>query len=429
MDVYLNALLKFPMGQPGRTEIMEALLDLCQLEGLYDQSILRLEASLASSPNNLQALMTLADIHFYRGSYGNSLYLFKQVASMYQDQGRILLDRAQSLERETHFNDAVNYYQAVLDLFPEGLNTQYALLQIGKLKSQMNQPDLAIASLNALTIQSKNRIYGVQNSHWLSGYILIGDIYLQQKKDVKNALSMYLEGRNTVEQQPGGMIAYYDQVIELDMKTAECYRLMGEYDKAENILDSIKNRDQTKSILAQVSKLRGNCLFSQGDFENALTQYQEAILWPMNEEWVNDALERIALIKEYLDQNGEDVLRIYAQVERLKKTGNYDEALRLCLSNANDDLKMETGEILTLQRRFLEAISSYEQLVNSESKLAPKAVFRMAGIYMNQLNDLDKAIKKYSELIEKYPESIMVVEARRQIRLFASEKLPSSHIP
>jgi tetratricopeptide (TPR) repeat protein len=211
---------------------------------------------------------------------------------------------------------------------------------------------------------------------------------------------------------------------------------MGKYDTAIGVLDSIKANEQSRSIAARVAKLRGDCSFSRGDFDDALTHYKGATRWLMNEDWVNDALDKMAIIKEYSFHNSETLLEVHAQVERLRKLGQYNEALTICLSaiegqdksDPTDRIQLEIADLLALQMKAMEAISVYKELVQSQSPLASEAQFRIAGIYWQQLNSPQQAIEEYSALIENYPESVLVADARKQIRRLASEQ-PSSSLP
>ena len=97
-------------------------------------------------------------------------------------------------------------------------------------------------------------------------------------------------------------------------------------------------------------------------------------------------------------------------------------------SDPTDRIPFEIADLLALQMKSTEAISAYKELVQSQSPLASEAQFRIAGIYWQQLNSPQQAIDGYSALIENYPESVLVADARKQIRRLASEQ-PSSSLP
>ncbi len=302
------------------------------------------------------------------------------------------------------------------------------------LKSRLHQPQAAIASLR--TLISKVNVRSPGATLWLRAFVIIGDVYLEQMHDVQAALSTYSEAKQKILAQPGIIRMVSAQLPELDLKIAECYRLMERYDEAETVLDSMQASYRSRSVLAQIAKLRGDCYFSRGNFDSALTQYQEAAKWLMNADWGNDALDRMALIKEHSDAP-KSLLEVHTQVERLKKLGQYSEALAICKSavekySANaptERIKLEIGDLLTLQMKPLKAVSAYEELTQSQSPLAPEAQSRIARIYWEQLNDLGKSIAAYSALIENYPDSVMVADARKQIRRLAAASASSDNLP
>jgi len=443
VDVYLDALTTFPITHPNRASITTAMMELCDLEGMHHKAISRLETHLAGSPDNLPALLTLADFYFHQGRFQDSLQHFRRVAAIYPDEGRILFDHAQTLERERQFGPAIEFYQAALDISSNSIIFSQALAHIGQVRSQLQQPQEAIASLSKLIseIDSGNPMTsgqaGSQTDFWLSAYMLMGDVYRQQTHDMQAALSTYMDAKRKALAQSSNAGISHEQFSDLDLRIAECYRLMGKYDEAEKLLDSMQTKYESRSIVAQIARLRGDCYFNRGSFDEALVQYQAAIQWPMSEDWVNDALDRIVLIKDHPDHSPESLLNVHAQVERLRKLGQYDKALEICVSAVKergadatvDRIRLKIGELLALQMKAQEAVSAYEELIQSESQLASEAQFRIAGLYHQQLGDQKRAIAAYSTLIEEYPDSILVASARKQIRQIAFEKSPGANLP
>lgn len=443
MDVYLDALTTFPITHSNRASITATMMELCDLEGMHDKAISRLETHLASVPDNLPTLLTAADFYFHQGRFEDSLQHFRKIASLYPDEGRILFSHAQTLERERQFDPAIEFYEAALDISSHGIISSQALAHIGQLRFQLQQPQEAIASLSKLISEIDNaqpatgRQTGFQDDVWLSAYMLMGDVYLHQTHDIETALSTYMDAKRRALAQPNGARALHKQLSDLDLRIGECYRLMGKYDEAEKLLDSMQTKYKSRTMAAQIAKLRGDNYFSRGSFDEALLQYQKAIQWPMSEDWVNDALDRIVLIKDYPNHGPESLLNVHAQTERLRKLGQYDKALEIYVSAvkergadaAVDRIRLEMGELLVLHMEAQKAVSAYEELIQSESPLASEAQFRIAGIYHQQLGDQKRAIEAYSTLIEEYPDSILVASARKQIRQIASEKSPGANLP
>ena len=434
MDVYLDAMMRFPINLPSRSMITTSMLELCDQEKLYDQVISRLKTHLSSSPDNISALLTLSDVYFHQDKFDSSLQQLKTIASFHPDKGDILFGRAQTLERERELDHAIKFYQTVLDLFPESEISSYALMYKGQLESQLHQTQAAVISLQRLISQSSRRIKEDSAPFLIPAYILMGDIHLQQTHNVQEALYTYKEAKRKIESQPINNREFYKHIPDLDLRIAECYRLMGEYDSAEKVLDSIPTRFHSRSVAAQIAKLRADCYFSRGDFVKSTAQYQEATQQIMNEDWVNDSLERIALIKEYSDEGLQPLLQVHSQTERLRKLGQYDEALTICISAikeyaTGDRIQLEIGDLLALQMKAADAISAYKELIQSQSPLAPEAQFRIARIYWQQLGNVKQAMEGYSQLIENYPDSILVADARKQIRRLASEETLDTNIP
>ena len=53
--------------------------------------------------------------------------------------------------------------------------------------------------------------------------------------------------------------------------------------------------------------------------------------------------------------------------------------------------------------------------------LGDDALFAMAKLYQEKLNDKDEAMKLYQELMEKYPGSIFVAESRKRFRILRGD--------
>jgi tetratricopeptide (TPR) repeat protein len=432
MDVYLQALMTLPANYPDRSEIVNNVLEISQLDGLHDKVISKLKTQ--TSQNNVSAMSALADIYFYNGEIGESIDLYKKVALRFPSNSNLLFERAEWLKRERQLENAIKMYEAILEIYPDTNFSIDALINIGQLQAELDKPNEAIANLKSVALKTRNLSDEKSNSQLVSALMMTGDIYLKQLHDTKASLSAYQEAEIILKRQ-SYMIT---EISELYLKMADCYRIMGVFDMASKALESIPEDNRSALIEARMAKLQGDCYFNMGDFDNAKIQYKKATKSNLKEDWANDALDRLALIAEYSVGALQELLKSYANVDRMKEAGEYDRALSeyqnaikaYPSSGLTDRIKLEIGSLLTQKERYNEAIETYEVLIRSNSQFAPEAQFRIAGIYSQNLNDSQRAIEAYSKLIRDYPDSILVSDARKQLQRLSVGASPSvPHLP
>ena len=206
------------------------------------------------------------------------------------------------------------------------------MMSIGELKVMLNQPNEAIDIIQKMIAKVKNINNQTEKVRLVSAQIMLGDIYLNNKNDLQSALSAYIKAKSFIN--PREMT---EQMTDLSLKIADCYRLMGNYDMALDTLDSLSKESRNAIIEARITKQKGDCYFSMGDFNGAKTQYKKATKGNLKEDWANDALDKLALIDEYSNGSLLDLLKSYANIERLKASGEYDNAFLEC-SNCSEEI-------------------------------------------------------------------------------------------
>jgi tetratricopeptide (TPR) repeat protein len=363
------------------------------------------------------AIFSLADIYFYRGDIDNSLDLYRKYVSLNPDNGNLLLERARWLRREQQPEMAIKLYNLVTELFPNTNAYLDSMMSIGELKAELNQPKEAIDILQQMITIAKNTNNRTTKNQLASAQIMIGDIYQKDMHNLPSALTEYKKAESIIDPRS-------EQISDLRLKITDCYRLMGFYDEALETLNSIPKESRSASIEAHIAKMKGDCYFSMGDFDGAKIQYKVATKRNLNEDWANDALDRLALMDEYSNGSLRDLLKTYDSIERLTASGEYDNAFLEC-SNAvkkypandlTDRIQIDMGELLILKGKYNDAIKTYEGLIRPDSQFAAEAQFRIANIYWQRLNDRQQAIDAYSKLIREYPDSILVADARKQLQ-------------
>jgi tetratricopeptide (TPR) repeat protein len=141
----------------------------------------------------------------------------------------------------------------------------------------------------------------------------------------------------------------------------------------------------------------------------------------------NDAMALSLLIKDNMDPDSTYEALSYFATAELHSYRNRDDLALLVLDtltdkfpyhSIHDDVLFKKAEISIRQLEFTEAGNHLQQIVNQypDGLVADKALFRLAEVYEIYLNDPEKAMEYYKELMLKYPASLKAAPARQRFR-------------
>jgi len=84
-----------------------------------------------------------------------------------------------------------------------------------------------------------------------------------------------------------------------------------------------------------------------------------------------------------------------------------------CDSRSASELYSDAEEMIN-QDKFEEALKDLQRVEKKfpENELAPKSVYRMAELYMNEMKDLNSAIETYQKVADNYSESTYGAKSR-----------------
>jgi outer membrane protein assembly factor BamD (BamD/ComL family) len=90
-----------------------------------------------------------------------------------------------------------------------------------------------------------------------------------------------------------------------------------------------------------------------------------------------------------------------------------------------DEVYYKKAQIVEKSGKFQLAAGYYQMVVDSfpDDILGDDALFQLADLYDNKLNDKVKAQTLYEQLLTKYPGSLFVVDARKRFRALRGDKL------
>jgi tetratricopeptide (TPR) repeat protein len=186
---------------------------------------------------------------------------------------------------------------------------------------------------------------------------------------------------------------------------------------------SAQNRDKVLYRLAELD-------YFEARFDSASTTLQN-LGGTLRSDEANDALQLLYFIQENkVSGNG---LGDFARADLLVRQHKYSEALahfqllteRYPSVSLVDDAAMRIAEMDLLLNHPENALSVFQHIVADmpASILRDRAQMRIGEVYEGRLRDRAKAVEAYEQLLERFPTSLFVEEARKRIRLLRGDSL------
>lgn len=405
VDVYLDALFKLGVSYGGRATIISDLNELYsgeQKQSFFSDIITKVQNKLQNNRNDHVVWLTLAEMQFYKADYEESLKSFKRFAKLYpNDRGRFLKNYGEILEYvENPY--ALEFYKAIVEEFPSSPYKSRVQLSRAKLNYKLKRWNDALAVLKDITRRRRD----------LEAYLLMGKVYLYGLHDVSSAKKVYEKARLF-----GG-----SHSEEIQLRLAECEILLGTDtdENAKQILEPLVT--QGSRVKVEARKLMGDLYFYQGNFETAKKEYQKVIETGKDNELTNDAMKQLAIISANSDYLGQP-LSIYAQARQLELSGDINGAIEMYQSilkqfpkcTMTDDARLAIANLYLITGEIDKAIAAYEKVIGSGSPFSAEAQAKIADIYLERIDEQDKALDAYSKLLKKYPDSVLTTYARKKI--------------
>ncbi len=189
--------------------------------------------------------------------------------------------------------------------------------------------------------------------------------------------------------------------------------------------------------IAQEAKYRNAKLaYFTGDFAWAKAQV-DVLKAATSQLIANDALNLSLLITDNttFDTTG-NALKMYARADFLIYKEQNDRAMKT-LDSINqvypgntlaDDILMAKAKIFIQQKQYPLAIPFLQKIADEHPNdlWADDAVFMMADLYENRLDNKNKAQVLYQKIITDYPSSLWINEARKKFRALRGDPMPGS---
>lgn len=380
-------------------------------------------------PDNIIYSDILVWLYTQKDDWEGALIQVEALDLRYKNEGDRLLNFARYAVKEKQYTYALEAYNLVLDKGPSYQyykEVQNELLRV-KFTILQQQPKFTQEEVSKLvaaydTFLTHNTQYYAQGT--ATEYAKLLAQYADDAPKAIEVLQRSLNHTNTTK--------YFKGNVKLQL--GDYNILIGEVWEA-SLLYSQVDKSFKEDALGEEARFRNAKLsYYLGDFDWAQTQL-DVLKASTSELIANDALFLSVQLTENTTPDSNFVpMKRFAYADLLLFQNKDDEAVQLLDSIATtypdhplkDDILMQRAVIAKKHRDYQKAFSYYEQVFkeHGDDVLADDALYRMAALYEQELNDKDKAQKLYEELIIKYPGSTYTQEARKKVHDMQANVIP-----
>ncbi|MGV3503049.1 MAG: tetratricopeptide repeat protein [Adhaeribacter sp.] len=249
-------------------------------------------------------------------------------------------------------------------------------------------------------------------------------------KNMANLYAFYLDDKARAITLLEGVIntprVNPDLVAEAKISLGDIYLLQAEPWEA-TLLYSQVEKSHKETALGHEAKLRNAKLsYYKGDF-NLAQEHLDILKLATSREIANDAMDLSLLITDNMGLDSVAApLQAYAAIELLvfqnkqdQAQAKLDELLQKYPGHSlTDEVYFLKADLFLKAGQFQPAIENLNLIVSNPKYdiLSDDALFMMARIYEENLQDKTKAQELYNSLLVKFPGSIFTVDARKRFR-------------
>ena len=355
--------------------------------------------------------------------FARAFDVFQQIDKIKNAQGNDIFRFAEESRRDGEFDIALKAFQSIIDMGKNSPHLHSAIYGYTKtMEEKMSSKNISKQDAANIIKSYQNIIKDYPRTDYSEqSKLRIADLERNIMRNNKNAISAL----NSVIDAK--LSANY--VVQAMNELSEIYLATGEIDKAnETIMAMLRqysgqaSRREIANVLNQAKFNQAEILYYSGKMDSALSIYNE-LAKSLDSDIANNALVRIA----FIEQNKEFVkaLNLFSQSEYFQLQGKNDEALKNFYEVIKIGADEQIGELALIRAAELEIekndLSKAKKLLenylseNMYPMFGDRVLFILGNIAEKSKNYLE-AIDFYINILEKYPRSILIGEARKKIR-------------
>jgi tetratricopeptide (TPR) repeat protein len=419
IDMYLNSLVENPQNVLAVKAMFQRTMKPEEMDELQTQ----LYARAQDDPKNTVYPDLLSWLFLQKKDYKNAFRQLKALDRLQDEDGQRVFQLAEIAENDKDYDAALEGYHYIIA--DKGRNSQYY-------------------------IEAQKNLLACKRKRLTDGYTFTAE----ELKTIEKEYETYLNdaGRNMysapVVQELAELEAFYlnnlDKAIDLlqqllgyttldryvqaraKLALGDFYLMKGENWESTLLYSQVDKAFKDDAIGHEARFRNAKLSYYTGDFDWAKTQF--GVLKASTSKLIsNDAIDMDVFI---MDNMGTDstgaALEYYAQAELLVFQNRFAEAFakldtlqRDFAGNAlEDDIYYLKAKVYIKKKQYEEAIKAYQTIIEKYPTeiRADNALFELAELYENRLNDKKKAKDLYEKLFTDFSSSTLAVEARKKFR-------------
>ncbi|MDO9257799.1 MAG: tetratricopeptide repeat protein [Bacteroidales bacterium] len=215
------------------------------------------------------------------------------------------------------------------------------------------------------------------------------------------------------------------------LELADIYLFSSEQWEATLLYSQVEKTFKNEPLGHEAKFRNAKLSFYIGEFGWALAQL-DVLKAATSKLIANDALELSLLISDNIEEDSVTVpLSMYAEADLIEFRNHDSDALAVLDSisvlyprhSIADNVLFKKAEIYSKNGKFDLAAVNYSDIIEKYSYdlLADDALYNLAGLYENQLNNKGKAMELYEKILTQFPGSLYVVDARKHFRALRND--------
>jgi len=371
----------------------------------------------------------LAWMFMQQKDFESALTQFKAIDKRRKEDGNRVMNLAQVSAANKNYDVAVKAYKYVLEKGTDNYYYANARMEIldamyNKVVTQNNYTQVELMELEASytkTLQELGK--SVATVPLIKGLAHLQSFYLHKNKE---AIDLLEEAVTTPQLSAQKQAECKLELGDILLLSGDIWEASLKYSQVEKAFKYDQIGQEAKFRNAKIS-------FYNGDFTWAKAQL-DVLKGSTSKLIANDAMALSILITDALGIDS-----VFGALEKYSRADlliyqNRDEEGLLTLDSISkefpthslaDDILYKKYHVMMKQSKYIEAAQHLQKIIENYSYdiLGDDAMFYLAELNEQKLNDSKKAFELYQEILTKYPGSLYTVEARKRFRKLRGDQV------